>query len=154
MQAKDLTRDYPRSPADSLAGFPWLARLIDKVRAKHAGTLGEYVPYPCGGDKRFLSTFGLDADALENLIASGATDEQIGAWCLEHARRSPGEAAAEFETLFQAPSAPERQEALAEAKAKLAKDRPDLDLSAADSFFKLIFLEEGYPLPKGQPTKA
>lgn len=48
MNAKDLTREYPRSPY-----------------AKHAGTLGAYIPYPCGSDKRFLTYFGLDVAALE-----------------------------------------------------------------------------------------
>ena len=32
IQAKDLTKEFPRSPYDELAGFPWLPRLVDKVR--------------------------------------------------------------------------------------------------------------------------
>ena len=71
--AKDLTREVPRSPYEELDGIPWLARLIDKLRAMLAGTLGEYIPYPCGGDRGFLATVGIEPDALRETIASGAS---------------------------------------------------------------------------------
>lgn len=51
MDAKDLTKECPRSPYAEMGGFPWLPRLIDKVRAKHAGTIGAYIPYPCGSER-------------------------------------------------------------------------------------------------------
>ena len=40
--AKDLTRDYPRSPRDTLGGYVVAARTLDKCRAVLAGTAGEY----------------------------------------------------------------------------------------------------------------
>jgi len=83
--AKDLTKEFPRSPYEELDGFPWLARLIDKVRALQAGTLGEYTPFPCGGDRRFLATAGIDADALKDLIFKGASDAEILAYIKAHA---------------------------------------------------------------------
>jgi len=40
--AKDLTKDYPRSPRETLAGYVIAARMLDKCRAVIAGTAGEY----------------------------------------------------------------------------------------------------------------
>ena len=56
--AKDLSKEFPRSPLDELDGLPWLPRLIDKVRALQAGTLGDYTPFPCGGDRGFCDHDG------------------------------------------------------------------------------------------------
>lgn len=147
IRAKDLTREYPRSPLDEIDGFPWLPRLIDKVRAKHAGTLGDYTPYPCGADQRFLATFGLDRDGLESVIVSGASDAEIAAWCRAHATADLQQAAAEYRRSQREPIAPERASVLQEAIKELAASRPDLDFSRVDNFTKLILLEEGHPWP-------
>ena len=39
--AKDLNKDYPRSPREMLAGYVIAARILDKCRAVLAGTAGE-----------------------------------------------------------------------------------------------------------------
>jgi hypothetical protein len=130
-----------------LAGFPWLPRFIDKVRAEQAGTLGEYLPPPCPGDQRFLHAIGVTADALKAQITGGADDAAIGAWVAAQVTPGVDERLAEFRRYLLAPSLPERQAALAETKDKLAAARPDLDLSRADSFIKLICVEEGHALP-------
>jgi hypothetical protein len=149
--AKDLIREYPRSPYEILQGFPWLPRLIDKVRAKHAGTLGAYTPYPCGADRRFLAAFIIDTAALEQFIAGGASDEEIAAWCLEHCGNKPAAAAPDYRrTQFQ-PIAPERREALETYQREILAERPGTDraaLAAADNFTKAICVEEGYPIPE------
>lgn len=145
--AKDLRTQTPRSPFDTLNGFPWLPRLIDKVRADLAGTIGEYVPYPCPADQRFLNAVGVTADALKAQIASGADDPAIGAWVVANLAPGTPERLAEFHRYLMAPSLPERQEALAAYKASVAAAHPDLDLSRGDSFIKVICLEEGHPLP-------
>lgn len=148
MNPKDLTREFPRSPLDEIAGIPWLPRLIDKVRAKHAGTLGDYTPYPCGADQRFLATFGLDRDALENLIASGVADAEVAEWCRANAKADLAEAAAAYRESQRKPIAPERADVLREAASDLAASRPDVDISRIDNFTKLILIEEGHPWPE------
>jgi len=40
--ALDLTKQFPRSPRDTLAGYIYAARLTDKCRAVVAGTNGGY----------------------------------------------------------------------------------------------------------------
>lgn len=147
IQAKDLTHEFPRSPYEELGGFTWLARLIDKVRALNAGTLGDYTPYPCGGDQRFLAVTGLDAEALKAEIARGATDEEIVAWA--RANAAPGWEARMVEyrkSQFQ-PLSGEMAGYLEGAKAELAKTHPQLDLSGVDNFARLICAEEGYSVP-------
>lgn len=146
--ALDLSKDYPRSPFTELGGFPWLARLVDKVRAKHAGTLGPYTPYPCGGDRRFLATVGVNADALEAEITRGATDEEVAAWVQAHQAPDAPEKLQQYRQHMLAPLSGEMVEYLKGAIAEVAKERPDLDLSGVDSFNKLICLEEGHPLPQ------
>ncbi len=42
LNAKDLTKEYPRSPRETLAGYVIAARMLDKCRAAISGTLGEY----------------------------------------------------------------------------------------------------------------
>ena len=148
--AKDLTKDFPRSPLAELGGYPWLARLIDKVRAKHAGTLGEYTPFPCGGDKRFLGTVGVDADGLEALIKGGATDEEVLAWVKAHQSAEALAAVPGYRAQMVAPipaDATEYQGYLREAIAELQQAKPGLDTSKVDNFTKLICLEEGHSCP-------
>ena len=40
--APDLTKNFPRSPRETLAGYVIAARAVDKCRAVLAGTAGEY----------------------------------------------------------------------------------------------------------------
>jgi hypothetical protein len=142
--AKDLNREAPRSPFGTLNGYPWLPRLIDKVRAMQAGTLGGYLPYPCPGDQRFVNALGVTAEALRDQIQTGADDAAIAAWVSANVQPGFEERLAAYRAYLLAPSAPERQPALAEAKAELAAARPDLDLSWVDSFVKLICAEEDH----------
>ncbi len=144
----DLRHEVPRSPFAELAGLPWLARLVDKVRAAHKGQLGEYVAYPCGGDRHFLGTFGLDADALKAVIEDGATDEAIGTWAKAHATGDFDAVRAGFLAGILAPTTnPDYLPYLEESKKALAEAHPELDVSVADSLVKLICVEEGHPIP-------
>lgn len=147
VQAMDLTRDVPRSPFEELRGYSWLPRMIDKARAMYAGTLGDYSPYPCPGDRLFLSHFALDPAPLGDLIKGGASDDEILAYVQAHAKG--GEAA------VQAFRANQRQPATGfvglalkffrwkNRQAILAR-HPGLDLSKLDSFPKMLAAEEGH----------
>lgn len=145
--ALDLTKAYPRSPFTELDGYPWLARMLDKVRAKHAGTLGAYTPYPCGGDKRFLKTLGLDPDALEAQIQSGASDEEVLAWVKAHQAPDTAEKLQAYRQFLMQPTSADRLEVLQEMVMELKAARPELHLSQVDSFYKLICAEEEHPFP-------
>jgi hypothetical protein len=147
IQAKDLTQEYPRSPYAELNGFPWLPRLIDKVRALQAGKIGAYTPFPCGGDKNFLGTFGIDADALKAVIDSGASDEAIGEWARDHAANFSDATVAGYKQGALEASTGEYAGWLQQAVEATKAERPELDFGKADNFSRLICVEEGHPLP-------
>lgn len=148
-QAKDLTREFPRSPFEELGGFPWLPRMIDKVRSLTANTLGDYTPYPCGGDQRFLAALGTDPEAIKAVIAGGASDEDVLAWVKANAPAGVEARLADYKAHQLSPTQPPVLEYLEGAKAEYLKAKPGADLSGIDNFSKLICLEEGHPIPKG-----
>jgi len=57
----DLTKTFPRSPNEKMAGLVHLPRMLDKARAKERGSLGEYI-FPCPLDERLLTFLGVKAD--------------------------------------------------------------------------------------------
>lgn len=145
--AKDLTKEYPRSPFEEMGGFPWLARLIDKVRALQAGKIGAYTPFPCGGDQNFLKTIGIEPAAIKEVIDGGASDQEILAWVQQHAS---GEAAKNLEgyrAFARTPHTGEMAGYLQGSIDELKQERPELDYTQAITFGHLICLEEGHPLP-------
>ena len=86
--ARDLrdSKEYPRSPRETLAGYVLAARAVDKCRAVLAGTQGEYHSN-CPLDQRWLKFAEIDYDAFRSFVATGATDEEIAAWIGEHAKK-------------------------------------------------------------------
>ncbi|MFA6463463.1 MAG: DUF5069 domain-containing protein [Candidatus Paceibacterota bacterium] len=83
MNARDLTKEAPRSPYEQINGFAILARSIDKCRSFLAGTVGEY-HFNCPLDKMIFGFKGIDAEEFKDFVATGASDEEIGKWVFEH----------------------------------------------------------------------
>ena len=83
INAKDLTKEPPRSPKERLAGFAILPRAIDKCRALLAGTNGEY-KFDCANDNILFKFKGITGADLKDYIAQGHTDEEIGEWVKSH----------------------------------------------------------------------
>lgn len=83
--AKDLTREFPRSPRDTLGGFVLAARMLDKCRAELAGTAGEY-HFNCPLDNQFLGFAGIDAEQFKAFVATGATDTEVATWIEQHSK--------------------------------------------------------------------
>lgn len=150
--ALDLKTQVPRSPFDTLEGYAWLARMIDKARATFAGTNADYNPYPCPGDKRFLKYFGIDVNSLGELIKSGASDDEIAAYVKRTTTRSADETKA-FNDEFLLPSKSLVMKLVAwvliSQAVKVAKKRnPAVDVSGVDTMAKALCLEEGHPIPR------
>jgi len=83
---KDLTREAPRSPRETLAGYVIAARTLDKCRAVLAGTEGEY-HFDCPLDNFFFGFAEIQADDFKACIASGATDQEVADWIQESAKQ-------------------------------------------------------------------
>ena len=86
--ARDLTKDYPRSPRDTFAGYVLAARAVDKCRAVLAGTGGEYHS-GCPVDAMFLDFTEIAYDKFREFVATGATDAEIAAWITKTAKARP-----------------------------------------------------------------
>ena len=145
--AKDLTKEFPRSPLEELDGLPWLPRMIDKVRALQAGMIGEYTPFPCGGDRGFLEAVGVAAASLKEVIDGGAGDAEIARWVRAHAADGLDGRLAAYRERLLAPVVGEWREYLDGGIAELQAAKPGLDTSKVDNFTRLICLEEGHPCP-------
>ena len=77
--APDLAREYPRSPRETLAGYVLAARVLDKCRAKIAGTNGDY-KFDCPLDRVFFDFSGISSAEFRDFVASGATDAEVAEW--------------------------------------------------------------------------
>lgn len=86
--AKDLTKEFPRSPRELLAGYVIAGRAVDKCRSVLAGTAGEYHS-DCPVDNIFLGFAEIPYADFRDFIATGATDAEIAAWIEKTAKQRP-----------------------------------------------------------------
>jgi len=93
--APDLSRTPPRPGRTMLGRYAWLARLADKARAEHAGTVGDYVAY-CPLSMDFLRAAGVSRADFERLVRDGADDDALVRYFDEHVDDAHREAANRF----------------------------------------------------------
>jgi hypothetical protein len=77
---------YPRSPKLLLGGIAHLARLIDKVRLRHAGLIQDYNYLTAGFDRYLLEFLQVEPAEFERCVLEGGTDDEILAWVRARAR--------------------------------------------------------------------
>ncbi len=95
MNALDLTKEFPRSPRATVAGYIIAGRVLDKCRAVIAGTAGDY-HYNCPLDQMFLTFAGIEADAFKNFVATGADDDSVQEWIKQNAKSTTQEKIVEW----------------------------------------------------------
>jgi len=83
---KDLRTNYPRSPREKLGGYVIAARCVDKCRAFLLGVNGEYNYWPCSLASQWFAFTGLTPDQFKEVVATGASDEEIGEWIVGHSQ--------------------------------------------------------------------
>jgi len=86
--AKDLTKEFPRSPRELLAGYVIAGRAVDKCRAVLAGTAGDYHS-GCPVDSMFLDFTEIAYEKFKDFVATGATDAEVADWIQETAKQRP-----------------------------------------------------------------
>lgn len=143
----DLTTSVPRSPNDMIAGIVFVTRAIDKMRAKIAGTLGEY---NAGGlSTRVFDLFGIDSDTFEAIVQAHDTDEAVLAALLTHKHPTATEIA-EFNAMMIArhpdPTSDYAKRFLAN-RDRIAPGRSDIY-----THFDFIDIEEGREVPHRTDT--
>jgi hypothetical protein len=82
----DLRAHPPRSPRVMLGGLYFLARTIDKTRAKLQDTLGTYRVGP-GLSIYLIEWLGLDEERFTAVVREADTDEAVVAWLHAHCDR-------------------------------------------------------------------
>jgi hypothetical protein len=83
----DLRAHPPRSPHVMLGGLYFLARTIDKTRAKLQGTLGYYKIGP-GLSAYLFEWLGITEDDFTEAVRTANTDDDVVVWL--HARADRG----------------------------------------------------------------
>jgi len=117
---KDI-RKLIRSPRETLGGFCFLPRLIDKVRLYAIGDLPKdyhenLLKEGRTFDGRFMLFTGVSPEDLRNIILKSKTDEEVLSWILENGQgKTEGE--------------------IREWVDGIKKDRPDDDRSRARKSF-------------------
>jgi hypothetical protein len=84
--AKDLRKGYPRSPREKLGGYVIAARCADKCRASLLDINGEYNYWPCSLASEWFAFTGITPDQFKEIVATGATDEELARWIGEHSK--------------------------------------------------------------------
>lgn len=79
MITADLTKDFPRSPYDMLAGIVMLPRTIDKCRATISGTNGEY-HYGCPMDVPVLKFLKVSEEEFMKNVKDLKVDDAVEKW--------------------------------------------------------------------------
>ena len=143
----DLTKNFPRSPKQKMAGIVMLPRTIDKARAFNAGTLGEY-HYDCPLDKEVFNFLGADEAELAKK-AGELNDAQLEDWVRTTflTKKTPAEINAFNQEFLADAPAPN-----SESEERFLKIRNRLDPSRTDvvTWPDLLDLEEGrIPRPVG-----
>lgn len=72
-------KTFPRRGREALGGFIWLARVIDKARAKANQTQDGYI-YPCPMDRAMMQHWGISPPEFTTAIAEHSSDDEILTW--------------------------------------------------------------------------
>ena len=88
---------YPRSPRETMAGWAYLPRFVDKVRLHLAGKLhADYQENFAfkGFDARWLAAAGLKAEDFIEVVRNSITDGEVCDWVRKNVKRPAAEVAA------------------------------------------------------------
>lgn len=86
---------YPRSPRETMAGWTYLPRFVDKIRLHLAGKLHpDYREnFTEGFDGRWLKAVGLTAEQFIAVVRNSITDGEVCDWVSKNVKASDAEKA-------------------------------------------------------------
>ena len=147
----DLTKEFPRSVHEKLAGVVMIARTIDKAKAKAHGNIGEY-HYNCPMDAAVFGFLGIDHEKFLHEVSTAKDDHAIEAYVKSFTgKKTPAEIEA-FNTGFVS-HAPEPgsdgEKSFLALRNSVAPDRTDVTLWA-----DLLDLDEKRSVPKRTAVAA
>jgi len=134
----DLSREFPRSPKQKIAGLVQLGRMIDKGRAYKEKRLADYI-YPCPLDKIILNFLRIDSDTFAKMVVE-KKDDEISTWAkdLTKSKSSREISFVNKQILDRKPDSQDRLQYFNEIRDKIDPSRTDII-----TWVDLLDLEEG-----------
>jgi hypothetical protein len=116
---------YPRSPRETMDGWHYLPRYVDKVRLHLAGKLrADYQEnFGEGFDGMWLKAAGVAHEQFITVVKNSVTDGEVCDWVRKNVKRTAAEKAAHWQEVL---SRPEAGNAQAVARLKLRKEQSGL----------------------------
>jgi Domain of unknown function (DUF5069) len=98
---------YPRSPGETMDGWHYLPRYVDKVRLHLAGKLhSDYTEnFGKGFDGMWLKAAGVTHDQFIGVVKQTITDGQVCDWVRQNVKKSLEEKAAHWQDISSRPFA-------------------------------------------------
>jgi len=127
---------YPRSPRETMDGWPHLPRYIDKIRLHLAGKLhADYQPnYGAKGfDKAWLDAAGVTHAQMLEVVKSSITDGQVCDWVRRNVKKSPASKTAFLQDVLNYPKPDD-----AEGVARLRQRKEAAGLSHRDDIKNFV----------------
>jgi hypothetical protein len=120
---------YPRSPRETMDGWTYLPRYIDKIRLHLAGKLhSDYTEnFGKGFDALWLEKAGVKHEQMIEVVKNSPTDGQVYDWVRSNVKKSAAEKKAHWDEMYSRPKAGN-----AEACARLDKRKEESSLTHRD----------------------
>ena len=98
---------YPRSPRETMDGWMYLPRYIDKIRLHLAGKLhSDYTEnLGKGFDGFWLKAAGVTHEQFVEVVKNSVTDGEVCDWVRKNVKKSPAEKAAHWQNVLSRPLA-------------------------------------------------
>ncbi|HZV33964.1 MAG TPA: DUF5069 domain-containing protein [Verrucomicrobiae bacterium] len=84
---------YPRSPRETMSGWVYLPRFVDKIRLHLAGKLPKDYQenFTKGFDGAWLKAAGVTAEQMIDVVKKSITDGQVADWVAKNVKKSDTE---------------------------------------------------------------
>jgi Domain of unknown function (DUF5069) len=98
---------YPRSPRETMDGWMYLPRYIDKIRLHLAGKLhADYAEnFGKGFDGMWLKAAGVTHEQMIGVVKNSVTDGEVCDWVRKNVKKSPVEKGALAQDILSRPKA-------------------------------------------------
>ncbi len=127
---------YPRSPRETMDGWPHLPRYVDKIRLHLAGKLhADYQPNfgSRGFDKGWLDAAGVTHAQMVEVVKRSVTDGEVCDWVKHNVKKSPADKAALLANMLNYPKADD-----AEGMARLKQRKEQANLAHRDDIQNFV----------------
>jgi hypothetical protein len=116
---------YPRSPRETMCGWTYLPRFVDKIRLHLANQLhADYQANFCKGfDATWLEMAGVDPKVFIEVVRGSITDGQVCDWVRTHVHQPDSVKAAHRDRVL---NYPKKDDAEMQARLKMRKEQSGL----------------------------